>query len=236
MIQRHSFILWAKATNEDFKVSLNKVHELLLALKDFGPQLSPNYITAKRKKNALNFDWYIETLEELLKKGVNKEGKTIFPELGYRLSFFSSLKDDDSAGISILIGASNPIITNTFVVNLPLSSPIYGSYEVNKRLISLFKKCIVVFNPFWACIGNGVNIRRYDGYWADKLPTAIHWVNYFGNEVSKTFEETKIKSAPIYTKEKFHSGYLLVLKDEPINDEIEDDIKLQQKANKYFGL
>lgn len=39
-----------------------------------------------------------------------------------------------------------------------------------------------------------------------------------------------------YSKEKFHSGYLIVLKDKPINDEIGDDIKLQQRANKYFDL
>lgn len=236
MLQRHSLILWANAANEDFQVSLNKAHDLLLALKEFGPELSPNYITAKKKKEAPNFDWSLETLQELLKKGVNKEGKTVFPDLGYSVSFFSSLKDDDSAGISMLVGASNSSITNNFIVNLPLSLPIYESPEVNKRLITVFKECVRIFSPFWACIGNGVNLRRYDGYWSDKLPTAIHWVNYFGSDVSKTFGEAKITSSPTYSKEKLHSGYLIVLKDGPINDEIEDDIKLQQRANSHFSL
>lgn len=236
MLQRHSLVLWANAVNEDFQVSLNKAHDLLLALREFGPELSPNYITAKRKKDAPNFDWSLETLQELLKKGINKEGKTVFPDLGYRVSFFSSLKDDDSAGISMLVGASNSSITNNFIVNLPLSLPINESLEVNKRLIIVFKECIRILNPFWACIGNGVNLRRYDGYWGDKLPTAIHWVNYFGNDISKTLGDAKITSSPAYFKEKFHSGYLVVLKDGPINDEVEDDIKLQQRANKYFSL
>lgn len=236
MLQRHSLILWGKANNEDFQVNLKKVNDLLFVLKEFGPELSPNYLTAKRKKDAQNFDWCLKTLEQLLKKGINKEGKTPFPDLGYRVSFFSSLKDDDSAGISMLVGASNPNITNNFIVNLPLSLPIYDSPEVNKRLITVFKKCVEIFNPFWACIGNGVNLRRYDGYWGDKVPTAIHWVNYFGSEVSQTIGETKIMSSPTCTKNKVHSGYFLVLKDEPINDEVEDDIKLQQRANKYFRL
>lgn len=68
------------------------------------------------------------------------------------------------------------------------------------------------------------------------LNTAIHWVNYFGSDVSKTLGDAKITSSPTYTKEKFHSGYFIVLKDGPINDEIEDDINIQQKANKHLIL
>lgn len=236
MIQRHSLILWAKAANEDFQVSLNKAYDLLLVLKEFGPELSPNYITAKRKRDSQRFDWNIKTIQELLQKGINKEGKTIFPDLGYRVSFFSSLKEDDSAGISMTVGVSKPNYINNFIVNLPVSLPIYENPEVNKRLITVFKECIRIFNPFWACIGNNVNLRRYDGYWGDTLPTAIHWVNYFGSDISKTFGDAKIMSSPTYTKERFCSGYLIGLKDEPINDEVEEHIKVQRKANKHFNL
>ncbi len=236
MLQRHSLILWANASNEDFQISLNKAHELLLALKKFGPELIPNYIVAKRKKESQNFDWSLDTLQGLLQKGINKEDETVFPDLGYRVSFFSSLKEDDSAGISMLVGASNSSIINNFIVNLPLSLPIYESSEVKKRLITLFKECVSIFNPFWACIGNNVNLRRYDGYWGDKLPTAIHWLNYFGSDVSKTLGDAKITLSPTYFKGKFYSGYLIELKDGPIDDEDEDDIKLQQRANKHFVL
>jgi hypothetical protein len=236
MLQSHSLILWANASNEEFQVSLNKAHDLLLALKDFGPELSPNYLPANRKKDVTNFDWSLETLQELFKKGINKEGEIAFPDLGYELSFFSSLDEDESAGISMTLGVRNNKFINNFVVDLPLSLPIYESLEVNKRLITVFKECVRIFNPFWACIGNDVNLRRYDGYWGNKLPTAIHWVNYFGSEVSKTFGDVKITSSPTYIKEKFHSGYLLLLKNGPINDEIEDDVKLQHRANKHFSL
>ncbi len=235
MIQEHSIILWADAVKEDFHQSLNKAYKLLLALKEFGPELSPNYITAKRKKEAKKFDLSLDILKEQLKKGVNKEGNTVFPDLGYRISFFSSLKDDDSAGISISVGVSNPRFKNSFVVELPLSLPIYTSNEVRSKLVLLFKECITVFEPFWGCISNSVNIRRYDGYWGDKLPTTIHWVNYFGSQVSEELGESKILSSP-YINEKFHSGALVLLKDEPINDEFEEDVKIQQKANIYFGL
>ncbi len=234
MIQRHSLILWANPSNEDFHVSLAKANNLLLALKEFGPEIAPNYITSKRKKDALNFDWNANTLEELLKKGINKEGNNQFLDLGYRMSFFSSLREDDSASISLLVGASNSCTTNSLIVNLPLTLPVYESSDINDKLISTFKECVEIFDPFWACIGNNVNVRRFDGYWRDDLPTAIHWVNYFGNGICKIFGDKKIESAPTSSIEKFHLGYIVKLKDSPLNDEIEDDIELQKKVNEYF--
>jgi len=105
-----------------------------------------------------------------------------------------------------------------------------------EKLILLFKECITVFEPFWGGISNSLNIRRYDGYWGDILPTTIHWVNYFGNQVSEALGEAKILSSPTYFKEKYNSGYFVLLKEEPINDESEEDLDLQQKANIHFGL
>lgn len=236
MLHRHSLILWASASNENFEASLKKSNELLSALKEFGYELSPNYITAKRKKDAQPFDWSTDTLAELLKKGVNKEGKKTFSDLGYRVSFFSSLKEDDSAGISLLVGVSNTNFINNFIVNLPLSLPMYDDNLLNEKLIKVFKECIKIFNPFWACIGNSVNLRRYDGYWGEKLPTAIHWVNYFDNEISQLLGDNAIMASPVSIKEKFHHGYYLVLKNKPINDVSEEDIILQQRANKHFKL
>lgn len=236
MLQRHSLIFWSNASNENFEESLKKSNKLLFVLKEFGYELSPNYITAKRKKDVQIFDWSIDTLAELLKKGVNKEGKTTFSDLGYRVSFFSSLKEDDSAGISLLVGVSNPNFINNFIVNLPLSLPMYDDNLLNEKLIKVFKECIKILNPFWACISNSANLKRYDGYWGEKLPTAIHWVNYFDNEISQVFGESAIMTSPVSIKENFHHGYCLVLKNKPINDIIEEDIILQQRANKHFRL
>ncbi len=167
---------------------------------------------------------------------MNKEGKTIFPDLGYRVSFFSSFKEDESASISLLIGVRSTKFINNFIVNLPLSFPIYEDNQLNERLVELFKNCIDVFNPFWACIGNSTNLRRYDGYWGEQVPKSIQWVNYFNNEVAQRLCENMILTSPVRIKEKFNSGYLLVIKNQPINDENEEDIILQQQVNNYFKL
>jgi hypothetical protein len=236
MLQRHSFILWANPNFEDLQVTLNKVYDLLIVLKRFGPELSPLYITAKRKKDAQIFNWEKSTLEELLKKGVNKEGKTTFLDLGYRLSFFSSKKEDDSAGISILVGVRDQKFINTFIVNLPLSLPIYSDYEMNNKLIRTFKECIKIFDPYWACISNSVNLRRFEGYWVEQSPTTIHWVNYFDDKLSQILGAEKITLAQTSSKYQFHQGNLLILKNKPINDEQEEDIRLQRLANDHFRL
>ncbi len=174
MLQVHSMLLWANAKNEEFKTSVDRAYALIMALKEFGTELSPNYLTAKRKKDAKVFDYTYEMLEDLIRKGVNKEGKTVFADLGYSVSFFSSLVEKDSAGISLRVGTTNPRFNNNLVVNLPQTYSIYVDTATGERLINLFKKCVEIFDPFWGCLGNGINVRRYDGYWGDtlqRLPT-----------------------------------------------------------------
>ncbi|KAF5028239.1 hypothetical protein [Sedimentibacter saalensis] len=236
MLQVHSIILWANAKNDEFKTSVDRAYALIMALKEFGTELSPNYLTAKRKKDAKPFDYTYETLEELIRKGVNKEGKTVFADLGYSVSFFSSLVEQDSAGIKFHVGTSNPKFIDTFIIHLPQTCPIYTDTTIGERLINLFKKCVDIFDPFWGCLGNGVNARRYDGYWGDTLPTSTHWINYFGESVTKQLSVTRIEKCPIYKVEKLSKGYFLQLKTTPIDDTNEGDIKIQANANKYFGF
>jgi hypothetical protein len=229
-------ILWANAKNEEFRTSVDHAYALIMALKEFGTELSPNYLRAKRKKDAKAFDYSYETLEELISKGTNKEGGTVFSDLGYSVGFFSSLVDGNSAGISLHVGTSNPKFKDTFIINLPQTCPIYADTTTGERLINLFKKCVDIFDPFWGCIGNSTNIMRYEGYWKDTLPTTVNWINYFGENLTKQLGSAKIEKSPIHRIEKLNKGYFLQLKTTPIDDTNEKDIKMQAAANKYFGF
>ena len=236
MIQRHSIILWSRAADEEFKVTVDRAYSIIMALKEFGTELRPDYLTAMSKKNARLFDYSYETFEELICKGVNKEGKIIFADLGYSISFFSSKVEQNSAGIRMHIGTTNPKFKNTLVIALPQTCPLYTDAIFDARLIELFKKIADIFDPFWGCIGNGINIRRYDGYWGDKLPTATHWINYFGQSLIEQLSIKKIEKSPVYRTEKLSNGYLLQLEKAPIDDTDEEDIKIQTRANEYFGF
>lgn len=237
MIPVHSMILWAKPREEPFEETVNKTYSILNILKEFGPELSPNFLPAYSKKNVKPFDGSIVTLEELIKKGINKEGKTVFPDLGYTVDFFSSLDDMDAAKISFHVGTTHKRMSNVLVVDFPASFPMYSDNQLNEKIIDLFKKCIAVFDPYWGCISNSLNTRRYNfKLWENDQPKTIHWVNYFGDDMPRKVEERLIKTAPVYKAERYHDGYLIILKKTPIDDENQEDIEIQNKAKDHFGL
>ena len=236
MIQTHSMILWAKASQKDFDTAALKAYRVLAVLSEFGPQLSPNFITSARKKDAPSFDGTYEKFKELLRKRVNKEGSTEFPELGYSIGFFSSHDSKNSSGIHIQAGVTHPQFINTVVVHFPEALPIFDDATVAEKLVQVFRKCVEVFDPFWGCISNSVNADRYNGYWYEQLPTATHWMNFFGSDIVTQMGIPKIEQAPVQKVERLSNGYFVMLKDSPINDENEFDIKIQNKANLYFDF
>jgi hypothetical protein len=236
MPQTHSMILWAAPTKEDFKETVNKAYQILTALKEFGPELSPNYITNLIKKDAKQFSLDYDSLAELIRKGVNKEGNRVFPDLGYRINFFSSLNDVDNTGISLTLGVTNSKLKNTFIVNFPISLNVFDD-NISIGLIELFKTCNNIFNPFWGCILNSGTLIRYKTLFKNDLATTIHWVNFWGEDIIRKVSEEKISKASLYSREKIdNKGYLLILKRKPIDDNSQNDIRIQNETNKSLGL
>jgi hypothetical protein len=236
MIQAYSMILWAKANREDFKVTVDKAYNVLITLKEYGPELSPNYLPAYRKKDVKPYDLNYSNLEQLIKKNVNREGNLVFEDLGHTIGFFSSLKDDDSAGIHFSIGISNPQFTNSLVVDFPLSMDIFND-SISESLLSLFKKCVLIFDPFWGCIKSSFSLNKFGTIRKNEKPTTIHWVNYWDKDLARKVTEQRIESASLYLKEKTENGgYLLVLQKKPDDYNSEEDMKLQDKVNKELGL
>jgi len=229
-------IIWAKANQEDFKVTVDKAYRLLKALKDYGSEFSPNYLPAYHKKDAKQYDLSYETLEILIQKGRNKEGNRVFPDLGYHVSFFSALNDDDSAGISLTIGMSNPKFINSFVVHFPISLNIFDD-NATEKLIYLFKKSILIFDPFWGCISSSLNQQRLGPFYENDKPKRVHWVNFWDMNTIRSITEEKIKKAPLYSIEKIDAkGYILILEKKPFDDNDEADVKLQNEVDKILGL
>jgi hypothetical protein len=229
-------ILWAEPRDEEFDTIIRRAFDTMQALKEFGTEISPNFLTAKRKIDAKPFEWSFKTFEEAVKNGLNKDGENVFPDLGYSISFFSSCVEKDSASISMTIGVSNSKFKNTLVVNLPQSLPLFNNFIVNDKLIQTFKNCVTIFKPFWGCIANKTNSRRFDGYLNDILPTTTHWVNYWGKDIVKKLGAEKFEKEQGFLIEDLEDGYFLKLKETPINDESADDILSQVRVNKYFGL
>lgn len=235
-LQTHTLILWAHPNNESFKSTIERAYSVLVLLRDFGDELSPNFLTVKSKADAKPFDVKLENLENVIRKGVNKEGGSNFPELGYRISFFSSLDDKNSAKISLTIGTSNPQLKNSLVINFPQNFHLYQDEALREKVMKLFKELSSVFNPYWGCIQNDVNANRLDVLWDKSLPTSIHWANFFGFDIVNLLGVARVQSAPISEVLKASAGYFIKLKDTPIDDNDIRDVKLQESINVYFGF
>lgn len=120
-MQRHSIILWKKAEKKDkaFDEIAKETYEVLNLFRDCPQELRPNYLTAETKKDIKEFDWNYENFRSTLKKGINKEGENIFEDLGYSISFFSSLNGQNACGFEMIAGNKNEKFHNSLIINLP---------------------------------------------------------------------------------------------------------------------
>lgn len=234
MFQNHSMILWSYPKDEDFEDVVNKIYTMFDTLRQVSPDLFPNYRIGKKKREYIRFTGTYEEIKNILLQGVNKEGIKVFDDLGYSASFSIS-NNKDLGTILFTIGVKYPKLKNIFIFNLPTSVFLGNQYKPS-ILITIFKKYCEVFEPFWGCISNSDNINCYDGYWKNEKPSTVHWLNYFGESLVQRIGCKKIESAPVAFIEKQNQGYLILLKDSPIENENQKDLELQRKVNTYFNL
>jgi hypothetical protein len=56
----------------------------------------------------------------------------------------------------------------------------------------LFEKLIELFKPFWGCVSNHALTRKYGKYMESGIPTTIHWMNYWAEEIIDKFGREKL--------------------------------------------
>lgn len=230
MIQRHSIILWRKAEKEDKSFEdISKEAYQVLSLFQYCPQeLRPNYLTGKTRKDIKKFDWNYVNFSEQLKKRVNKEDKVVFKELGYSISFFSSMDEINSCTFSMTAGNRFEKINNVLIVDLPLSYNLFEK-ETADIISDLFAKLVQVYKPFWGCISNKAFSRKYGRLLEGNIPTTVHWMNYWSEDIIRAIGMDKIQNAVnINTTVSFKSG-ILSINETALDVEKEDDIR-------YHGL
>lgn len=232
MIQRHSIILWKKAEkkDKDFEEIAKETYEVLKLFQECPQELRPNYLTAKTKKDIKEFDWNYENFRSMLKKGINKEGENIFEDLGYSISFFSSLNEKNSCGFEILAGNKNEKFYNVLIVNLPLSLNLYDKKTAD-MVKSLFEKLIQSYMPYWGCISNKVLSRKYGKFLEGSLPTTVHWINYWSEDILGTIGMEKIQNMVNKNAMSTFKTGILSIKETAFDVEKEDDIRFHAEMH-----
>lgn len=231
MLDTYTMILWAKANNNEIGTQAKQVFDILTTLSQV-PYLRPKYLTAYKKKDTTEFELTLDNVEKLITKKRDKQ----FEELGSKISFFTSLNDNESVGISISIGVSKAKFQNTVVLDLNFD---YKEQSVKKfdELSEIFKKLVSVFAPFYGCITSRSNGSMFDTYYdkTNNLPTSIFDINYWGVDIINNLPISEIQEK-VFECIEMNRGYYIRLQKEPVNISNINHMKLQKDINCLLGI
>lgn len=235
MIQRHSIILWKKAetSNKKFEDISKEMYEALNIFRKYPQELRPNYLVAKSPKNIERFDWNYENFRDVLKIGINREGKRVFEDLGYSISFFSSMNEKESCAFRVKAGNKNENFYNTLVVELPVAINLFD-IDVAREISKLFNELVQVYMPFWGCISNKVISRRYEKFLLGEIPTTVHWMNYWSEGIVYSIGMEKIQKVIDENIDVTFENNVLSIKDTAFNVNDEKDMNYYNSLHKQL--
>ena len=235
----YSMILWRKPEKDDatFEEIAKRAYDTLVLFNELPENFRPNYQTVSRKKDAKEFNWDYACFYSTLKKKTNIDAFTgvTFGDLGYRMSFFSSLKSGQSFGYSIGVGSKSKLFSNTFIVDSPVFSNIIDEHDSNV-ILKLFESAIDVFQPYWGCVINEAIEKKEKNKIDIKTRTSkeVHWLTYWADEYVEIVGKKKLETiSQVFPKAKFHNG-LLKLQNKAFDVDDEDDIQYLRSVRKYL--
>ena len=212
MRDSYEMILWAKANENKLGIQTRQVFDILTILNEV-PYLKPKYLTAYKKGDIEEFKLTVENVEKLIIKEKDRK----YPELGSRISFFTSLEDEEAVSISIQIGVSENKFNNTIVIDLNYDYK-NEKIEMFDELSNIFKKLVGIFNPYYGCITSESVIDVFDLYYDDlrNSPTSIFDINYWGEDLISKLAINRIKNK-VFECVKLNKGYYIRLQKEPLD-------------------
>ena len=227
-----TMILWSRPKDIGIEGMTDIAYKMLKLLKDYGDELDPRYLTAMKKAAAREFVLNIDSVRVLIEKGIDKKALKLFNQMTSGISFFTSMIEDQSSGISIRIGKCDPMFSNSCVVNLPEN---FSGLSVRRdEFTTLFKQLIELFDPYYAFVENDSYTQPSRPFWLNNKPTYVHWMNYYNEKTAKTIGLRKVKS--INCIERFAEGWYFKLQDEPIDANIPQHLQRQREVTKLLRL
>ena len=178
MDKQYSILFWGKApqneTFDDVVDSYTRLFEHMNTSSDIISDLMVKINGKYMLKRSSN-------LSNVVLSGVNKEHGNVFPNLGYRVSFKLSICKKTAYG-SMLLGATDQRVTNTFRLQLPYGIDL-NDYFVRNELLSLFKAISQDYNWFWgALIDSEISKKHKISYECNK-PSSVYLMNYLEDSV-----------------------------------------------------
>lgn len=232
----YTMLLWAKPNKNNIDAQATQIYRSLCVLSS-NNYLKPKYLTAARKKDVSEFRLSIESIKNLILKSKD----SIFPDLGSIVSFFTSLNESHSVGITIHIGNANPRFINSIVLDPIILNSYNGTEDYGisyDNLACIFKELIIIFKPFYGCVASSHNLSLYDNNFVNSLnlPQAVYDLNFWGSEIVDRINPDRSFIPNIYEFQRIEDGYYIRLQQEPIDIKNLLHIELQKQANHFLGL
>lgn len=234
IIQTYSIVLWRKAEKEEitFDDIARRAYDSLDILQKYDVIFRPNFLTAKSKKKVLAFEWNYASFSQNLQNGIMKIGKEEISQLGYSISFCSSLNENESCGILVKVGNRDSRFYNSIVINLP-TCVNYCEKSNSDIIKELFTELVNCFEPFWGCISsNQLDIEGL-AYMNNNNPLYVHWMNYWSREVALTINKKFYEEIKRITGIAYKGGFLQ-LSDNVLSSKNEKDLALFKTVNDIY--
>lgn len=123
------------------------------------------------------------------------------------------------------VGSRNSNYINYLDILLPLKCS-FEDDDINHLIIKLFHELNNLLSPFHSFVGSNENIRRFSYLINESLPTSIHYINYFSDDLRK-------KISSLYHEEL--QNYL-ICRNFPFNDCVLDDLKIQEQLYQKYHI
>lgn len=235
--QHHKILLWKKtlSSHTQFSEIVQNTVDTLSIFYELPEQYRPNFYTSNRKSSAKPFVLSCDEIASYLRKNVLKVNYKECPELGVSLGLFSSMNDDSAFGYFMRVGVKDTSygLMNTLTVNIALDYNMYD--EESTRLIeTLFEKSVSVFKPFWGAIVNNCACNDNEPYMVNGLPTNVHWMNYWSDDIIDRIGLRKIKKAKKKFEQFDFDNGIIKLKSLPINADNVHELEYQAEIKKLL--
>ncbi len=237
MYQWYTLVFWSKAVSDNvpFETIAIKAFHALDLFNKLPSEYRPNYLKVKRLRDAKPFSFTYENFYDELQKGINKEGKRVFGDLGYNVSFFSSLNKSSCVGYSIQVGCTNKRFINTFIIDFPVSFPANTS-SYGKEIKEIFLKVIDLLDPFWAGFVNDAFPQDTGGFpkGEERKITSVHWLNYWGKEMLNQLDRKKLAAISIKFPQVTYSKGFLQMQELALDINNDKDVAYKREIEKYL--
>ena len=227
MIQKHTIVIWKKSNRNVAHENLifQETYSILKILSRFPKELRANYIATEKRSDVRPFHLNERNLLNLLQISAGES---------CRLEFYSSLREEESASISIDIGNSDEFY-DTVIIGIPLSLNVFDTKDADV-IRKLFFELIAGLNPFWGCVSNRVIARKLGSYLDGNLPNAVFWLNYWSKTVQNAVGVSRIKKVIKKFEDVYFDNGIFCMKDIALDAESVSDMKYIRHVEKYLRI